>query len=144
MEKNKKWSDLTEQQQMEEQYKAVQQDYDEQRALPHNQHGYVDEDDAPEIYYQQDNVCGKCKGQCPDCNSFNSCHHGSDCSCTKAKTCSPCQMYPMKPFPHVWMDIAGGNVGGRVELELYADTPKTSENFRCLMTGEKGLGKLGK
>eukprot|EP00308_Calcidiscus_leptoporus_P023631 CAMPEP_0119356466 /NCGR_PEP_ID=MMETSP1334-20130426/5067_1 /TAXON_ID=127549 /ORGANISM="Calcidiscus leptoporus, Strain RCC1130" /LENGTH=163 /DNA_ID=CAMNT_0007370503 /DNA_START=73 /DNA_END=564 /DNA_ORIENTATION=- len=39
----------------------------------------------------------------------------------------------------------GGESAGRIEMTLRADlVPKTAENFRCLCTGEKGLGKSGK
>ena len=43
----------------------------------------------------------------------------------------------------VFFDIAiGGRSAGRIEMELYADVvPRTAENFRCLCTGEKGLGR---
>lgn len=45
----------------------------------------------------------------------------------------------------VFFDInIGGQSAGRVEFELFADTPKTAENFRALCTGEKGVGKMGK
>ena len=51
----------------------------------------------------------------------------------------------MKTFPRVFMDIAYRHEDmGRIEFELYSDTPITSENFRCLCTGEKGIGKSGK
>merc|ERR1712019_242534 len=48
--------------------------------------------------------------------------------------------------PKVFFDMTiGGNPAGRITMELYADiVPKTAENFRCLCTGEKGVGKSGK
>lgn len=51
-----------------------------------------------------------------------------------------------KTRPRVFFDITiGGKPAGRVTMELYSDlVPKTVENFRCLCTGEKGLGKSGK
>ena len=44
------------------------------------------------------------------------------------------------------MDVRIGDfIAGRVTFELFADThPFTAENFRCLCTGEKGLGLEGK
>jgi len=44
------------------------------------------------------------------------------------------------------MDIAiAGKPVGRLIIELFADTtPKTAENFRCLCTGERGIGRSGK
>jgi len=46
----------------------------------------------------------------------------------------------------VFFDITiGAKPAGRITMELYNDiTPKTCENFRCLCTGEKGMGKSGK
>jgi len=48
--------------------------------------------------------------------------------------------------PRVFFDVeVGGSPIGRVTMELYSDlVPKTAENFRCLCTGEKGIGKSGK
>jgi len=48
-------------------------------------------------------------------------------------------------YAKCWMEISKNNeLVGRVEYELFADVKKTSENFRCLCTGEKGIGKSGK
>ena len=42
----------------------------------------------------------------------------------------------------VFFDIGiDKQLAGRVEITLLAATPKTSENFRALCTGEKGMGK---
>ena len=47
--------------------------------------------------------------------------------------------------PNVFLDISiAGEYIGRIEIELYPDCPKTAENFRCLCTGEKGIGEAGK
>ena len=49
--------------------------------------------------------------------------------------------------PRVFMDLQiGGRRAGRLVIELFADVvPRTAENFRCLCTGERGLGhKSGK
>ena len=61
----------------------------------------------------------------------------------KANTLVP----PEKPTPpeihsSVFLDVSiSGKPKGRIEIDLYAKTPKTSENFRCLCTGEKGMGR---
>jgi peptidyl-prolyl isomerase D len=37
----------------------------------------------------------------------------------------------------------GGKSQGKVLFRLYDDiTPKTANNFRCLCTGEKGIGRV--
>ena len=48
--------------------------------------------------------------------------------------------------PVVYLDITiGGEAKGRITVTLRADVvPKTAENFRCLCTGEKGVGLAGK
>ena len=56
------------------------------------------------------------------------------------------KVYPLKPFPSVYLEVGlnKNNIFGIIELELFSDTPKTSENFRQLCTGEKGFGKANK
>ena len=51
----------------------------------------------------------------------------------------------MELHSKVFFDVSiGGQPAGRIEFELFANTPITSENFRALCTGEKGVGKSGK
>ncbi|CAO3614262.1 unnamed protein product [Cunninghamella blakesleeana] len=51
-----------------------------------------------------------------------------------------------KNAPKVFFDIAVNNKPtGKLTFKLFSETvPKTSENFRALCTGEKGIGKAGK
>lgn len=53
---------------------------------------------------------------------------------------------PAADNPKVWFDIKiNGKAAGRVIIMLRPDVvPKTAENFRCLCTGEKGVGQEGK
>ena len=58
---------------------------------------------------------------------------------------------PIHPFnsakllPRVWMDVSVGDKPlGRLIFILFPSVaPRACENFRCLCTGEKGLGKSG-
>lgn len=45
----------------------------------------------------------------------------------------------------VFFDITiGGQPAGRIVFQLYPETPRTSENFRALCTGERGAGRAGR
>jgi peptidylprolyl isomerase len=57
-----------------------------------------------------------------------------------------CFFYRSQTIEHkVFFDIEiKGGESGRVVMGLFSETPKTSENFRALCTGEKGIGKSGK
>ncbi len=52
----------------------------------------------------------------------------------------------LKALPKVFFDIAiGSKPAGRLVFTLRKDVvPRTAENFRCLCTGEKGVGESGK
>lgn len=51
----------------------------------------------------------------------------------------------MSAYANVFFDISINNAAPqRLTFALYGDTPVTSENFRALCTGEKGVGKNGK
>lgn len=49
-------------------------------------------------------------------------------------------------LPKVFLDVTiGGSDAGRIVIALRSDIcPRTCENFRCLCTGEKGVGRFGK
>ena len=43
----------------------------------------------------------------------------------------------------VFFEVSIGEIdAGRIEMDLFCDTPKTTENFRALCTGEKGASKI--
>ena len=54
-------------------------------------------------------------------------------------------MKPKDCHSTVFFDVnIGGKPAGKITIKLFKETPKTSENFRALCTGEKGTGKRGK
>ena len=48
---------------------------------------------------------------------------------------------PVRPVVFFDVEVQGEGFLGRIVIELFSDiVPKTAENFRCLCTGEKGIG----
>ena len=48
---------------------------------------------------------------------------------------------PANPIVFFDIEVAGEGFLGRIVMELFSNiVPKTAENFRCLCTGEKGVG----
>ncbi|ETP43600.1 peptidyl-prolyl cis-trans isomerase D [Phytophthora nicotianae P10297] len=48
----------------------------------------------------------------------------------------------MEKEVRVYLDVSiGGSRAGRIVIQLYPGVPKTTENFRSLCTGERGLGR---
>ena len=46
-------------------------------------------------------------------------------------------------YARVFFDVSVGELeAGRIEIDLFNETPKTCENFRALCTGEKGTGNV--
>ena len=63
-------------------------------------------------------------------------------SIISAVLAEPLDTVTSKVFFDVEID---GNSAGRIVFGLFGDTvPKTTENFRALCTGEKGMGHSGK
>lgn len=60
-------------------------------------------------------------------------------------TASPHSPPPPPPPPqNVFFDVQIGEAAPqRITFELFADVPRTAENFRALCTGEKGYGYKG-
>ncbi len=55
-----------------------------------------------------------------------------------------CPSRLLTPLQNVFFDITIGDAAPqRVTFELFADVPRTAENFRALCTGEKGYGYKG-
>ncbi len=72
-------------------------------------------------------------------------HFGANIKMSKP-TSTRTPVSPSSTQPLVYLDISISNIPkGRLIFELFYDEePKTTENFRALCTGEKGMGQSGK